>query len=138
MGDYLTRFVKEVVQKDIKGLLPQNLSDEWLDVLSGEAHEYISKMNNESLPSEEEASTSALFIAVVAILNHQHGNKGSFEIAPEELMRCIQNYIVALSTEEISRKTDVKVEPPTLKNIFRDDRRVKVHYTEALKNQKAD
>ena len=35
--------------------------------------------------------------------------------------------------EEISRKTDIRVEPPTLKNIFRNDRQVKVHYTGAAK-----
>jgi len=54
-------------------------------------------------------------------------------VAEEELIRAFQNYIIALSAEEISRKTDIKVEPPTLKNIFRNDRQVKVHYTGAAK-----
>jgi uncharacterized protein (DUF2235 family) len=66
---------------------------------------------------------------------NQHGSTGSFEIAPEELVKCFQNYIIALSAEEISRKTDIKVEPPTMENIFRDDRQVKVHYTEAFRKR---
>jgi len=34
MGDYIAQFVKEVVQKDVKGLLPHNMSDKWLEILS--------------------------------------------------------------------------------------------------------
>src|SRR3990172_12817809 len=123
MGDYLTQFVKEVVQKDVKGLLPQNLSDKWLEILSDEAQEFINIQ--EGVLQEEKASTSALFIAVLTILQHQQGNKERTEVAEEELIRSMQNYIIALSAEEISRKTDIKVEPPTLKNIFRNDRQVK-------------
>ena len=131
MGDYLTQFVKEVVQKDVKGLLPQNLSDKWLEILSDEAQEFINIQ--EGVLTEEKTTMSALFISVLTILQHQQGNTGSVEIAPEELIRSFQNYIIALSAEEISRKTDIKVEPPTLKNIFRNDRQVKVHYTGAAK-----
>ena len=133
MGDYLSQFVKEVVQQDVKGLLPQNLSDKWLEILSDEAQEFINIQ--EGVLQEEKASTSALFIAVLTILQHQQGNKRSVEITPEELIRAFQNYIIALSAEEISRKTEIKVEPPTLKNIFRNDRQVKVHYTGTPKEQ---
>ena len=131
MGDYIAQFVKEVVQKDVKGLLPQNLSDKWLEILSDEAQEFINIQ--EGVLPEEKASTSALFIAVITILQHQQGNKKRIKVTPEELVRAFQNYIIALSAEEISRKTDIKVEPPTLKNIFRNDRQVKVHYTGAAK-----
>jgi len=109
MGDYLAQFVKEVVQKDATGLLPQNLSDKWLEILSDETQEFINIQ--EGLLTEEKTTMSALFIAVLTILQHQQGNKGSFEIAPEELIRSIQNYVIALAAEEISRKTDIKVVP---------------------------
>jgi hypothetical protein len=131
MGDYIKQFVKEVVQKDVKGLLPQNLSDKWLDVLFDEAEDFINLQNG--LPANENIIMSALLISVLTILEHQQGNIGTVEVAPEELIRCFQNYIVALSAEEISRTTDIKVEPPTLKNIFSDDRQVKVHYTGAFR-----
>jgi hypothetical protein len=85
---------------------------------------------------DEKSTMSALLISVLTILEYQKGNIGTVEVAPEELIRCFQNYIVALSAEEISRKTDIKVEPPTLENIFRDDRQVKVHYTEGLLKNK--
>jgi hypothetical protein len=131
MGDYIAQFVKEVVQKDVKCLLPQNLSDKWLEILSDEAKEFINIQNG--LPANENIIMSALLISVLTILEHQKGKKGTVEVVPEELIRAMQNYIVALSAEEISRKTDIKVEPPTLENIFRDDRQVKVHYTGAAK-----
>ena len=127
MGDYIAQFVKEVVQKDVKGLLPQNLSDEWLEILSEEAEEFINFQ--EGLPTDEKSTMSALVITVLTILQHQQGNKKRIKVTSEELVRAFQNYIIALSAEEISRKTDIKVEPPTLKNIFRNDRKVKVHYT---------
>jgi hypothetical protein len=131
MGDYLAQFVKEVVQKDVKGLLPQNLSDKWLEILSDEAQEFINIQ--EGVLTEEKTMMSALFIAVLTILEHQKGKKGSVEVTPEELIRSIQNYIIALAAEEISRKTYIKVEPPTIENIFRNNRQVKVHYTGAAK-----
>jgi hypothetical protein len=131
MGDYIKQFVKEVVQKDVKGLLPQNLSDKWIDVLSEEAEDFINIQ--EGIQPDEKTTMSALVISVLTILEHQHGNTGTFEITPEELSKCFQNYIIALSAEEISRKTDIKVEPPTLENIFSNDRQVKVHYTGAAK-----
>jgi integration host factor subunit beta len=110
MGDYIAQFVKEVVQKDVTGLLPQNLSDKWLEILSAEAEEVINVQNG--LPANEQIIMSALLISVLTILEHQQGKRGEVEIAPEELIRCFQNYTVALVAEEISRKTDIKVEPP--------------------------
>jgi hypothetical protein len=133
MGDYIKQFVKEVVQKDVKGLLPQNLSDKWIDVLSEEAEDFINIQ--EGILPDEKTTMSALVISVLTILQHQQGNTGTFEITPEELIKCFQNYIIALSAEEISRKTDIKVKPPTMENIFRDDRQVKVHYTEAFRKR---
>ncbi|HLC17027.1 MAG TPA: hypothetical protein VJL89_12465 [Thermodesulfovibrionia bacterium] len=131
MGDYIAQFVKEVVQKDVKGLLPQNLSDEWLEILSEEAEEFINFQ--EGLPTDEKSTMSALVITVLTILQHQQGNKKRIKVTSEELVRAFQNYIIALSAEEISRKTEIKVEPPTLENIFSNDRQVKVRYTGAAK-----
>jgi hypothetical protein len=131
MGDYIAQFVKEVVQKDVNGLLPQNLSDKWLEILSEEGEEFVNLQNG--LPPNEEITMSALLISVLTILQHQQGNKERIEVAEEELIRAMRNYVIALAAEEISRKTDIKVEPPTLRNIFRDDRQVKVHYTGAAK-----
>jgi hypothetical protein len=34
-------------------------------------------------------------------------------------------YIITLSAEQVSRKTDIWVEPPTLENIFQHDREIK-------------
>jgi len=41
------------------------------------------------------------------------------------LLRSIHAYILALSAERVSRHTDIWVEPPTLENIFDEEREVR-------------
>jgi len=56
------------------------------------------------------------------------------EIAASTLLRYMNYYVITLSAEIVSRKTDIWVEPPTLENIFQEDREVKCmrKSTEAL------
>jgi hypothetical protein len=83
MGDYIAQFVKEVVQKDVKCLLPQNLSDKWLEILSEEAEEFVNMQ--EGIMPDEKSTMSALVISVLTILEHQQGNKERIEVAKEYL-----------------------------------------------------
>src|SRR6266446_784059 len=47
------------------------------------------------------------------------------EIAASTFLRSIHAYILALSAERVSRHTDIWVEPPTLENIFDEEREVR-------------
>jgi hypothetical protein len=40
-------------------------------------------------------------------------------------MRYLSYYIITLSAESVSRNTDIWVEPPTLENVFQEDREMK-------------
>ena len=47
------------------------------------------------------------------------------EVPVSILLRSIDYYIITLSAEMVSRQTDIWVEPPTIENIFQQDREIK-------------
>jgi hypothetical protein len=55
----------------------------------------------------------------------QRGHPPQLEIAASTLLRSIHYYILALSAESVSRNTDIWVEPPTLANIFDEEREMR-------------
>ena len=59
------------------------------------------------------------------MLMQQSGDPSKLEMALSTLLRYMHYYVITLSAETISRKTDIWVEPPTLENIFSEDRVVK-------------
>jgi hypothetical protein len=69
---------------------------------------------------------AGLFASVMAILGYQNDEVwervGKMEIETERLFKCMGYYAVCLAVEEVSRKTDIRGEPPTLENIFDDTR----------------
>jgi hypothetical protein len=113
---YISHFVKEVVDKGPKALLPQNLPNKWLDILLEEA---------DSLEYEDsEIHPSGLLLSVLNILQYQL-NSTEVTIATEILFDNIQKYILALAAEKVTRVTEISIEPPTLDNIF-TDRQIKI------------
>jgi hypothetical protein len=114
--DYILHFVKEVVDRGPKALLPQNLSDKWLNILLREA---------DSLESEDSGiHPSGLLLSVLNILQYQL-NSSEVTIATEALFDNIQKYSLALAAEQVTRATEISIEPPTLDNIF-TDRQIKI------------
>jgi hypothetical protein len=95
--------------KDITAeqLLPQNLHQDIFDYMLDEA---------DSLRSDDPEIT-VLLAVVTKILFHVR-KTDSIKIMEDELMSYIEKYALAISLEEITRKTDIAVEPPTLDNIF--------------------
>jgi len=55
----------------------------------------------------------------------QRGHPPELEITASTLLRSIHASILALSAERVSRHTDIWVEPPTLANIFDEEREVR-------------
>ena len=115
-NDYMDRFIKEVVSKGVEGLLPQNLTQEWLDILLEEA--------NHLEPDSDQDFPKNLFLAVIKILFHHKGYPDKIEVTDEELFEYIEKYTIALAGEDIARKTDIDIEPPTLNNVLSDDRKI--------------
>ena len=56
--------------------------------------------------------------------DEQQGHPDQLEVAVSTLMSHLQCYILALAAERVSRDTDIWVEPPTLANIFDEERAV--------------
>lgn len=115
-NNYLDRFVKEVIRKGAEALLPQNLTQEWLDILLEEAN-YFEPGYDQDFPEN-------LLLAVVEILSYQKGYPEQIEIDEKELLDSMEKYIIALAGEDVTRKTEIGIEPPTLENVLRDDRQV--------------
>ncbi len=68
---------------------------------------------------------AGLLGAVLVLVSAQRGDPPELEIAGTTLLEYLHCYIVALSAESVSRRTDIWIEPPTLANIFDAEREVR-------------
>jgi len=116
-GRQFEQFSTEVLTKGAVAVLPQHLSDQWLNALLEEAE--IFQHDDEHALDD---TCAGLLGAVIVILAQQSGHPPAMEVAVDTLMRSMHYYIITLAAESVSRHTDMWVEPPTLENIFHDDR----------------
>jgi hypothetical protein len=114
------QFATEVLNRGALAVLPQNLPDRWLNALLEEA-----EILQEGDRHEMEDTCAGLLGSVILILSEQSGHPTEMEVAASTLLRYMDYYIITLSAEMVSRKTDIWVEPPTLENIFQEDREMK-------------
>jgi hypothetical protein len=115
------QFATEVLNKGAVAVLPQNLPERWLNALLEEA-EILQQEEGDDI----ENTCAGLLGAVILILfSQQSGHPSEIEVAATTLLRYMDYYIITLSAEIVSRKTDIWVEPPTLENIFQEDREMK-------------
>jgi hypothetical protein len=113
------RFAAEVLQQGADAVLPQNLPDRWLNALLEEAEIFQEE------DSDIEETCAGLLSAVILILSQHRGHPDQMEIPVTTLLCCMSYYVMTLSGESVSRHTDIWVEPPTLENIFQEDREMK-------------
>ncbi len=110
-----------VKKNGIKGLLPQNLTDELLDKMILEAD----AINEDET---EDISPSTLLISVLYLEGGSKiSKKMEIKIDPELLMEYFDLYIVLLRLEEMRRKKIISMSIeslPTLKNIFDPQRNI--------------
>ena len=125
-NEQLQQFQSEVVAKimeegGVECLLPQNMSDEWLDLLAEEVGSFDE--------DAEDVDFTGTVLCVIQILNYQSrdtvdGN-GDSHLSTEELCERCFAYTMFLSLERVSRKTNIEISSPTLEDIFDMD---KTHY----------
>src|SRR4029450_8836335 len=111
------QFATEVLKRGALAVLPQHLPEQWLKALLEEAD-----ILQEGGRHEREATRAGLLGAVILLLSAQSGHPPEMEVAASTLLRSLEYYIITLSAELVSRQTDIWVEPPTLENIFHEDR----------------
>src|SRR5216684_2609858 len=114
------QFAAEVLNRGAVAVLPQNLPDRWLNALLEEA-----EILQEGASDNVDDTCAGLLGAVIVILFQQSGNPPKMEIDGTTLLRYMSYYIITLSAESVSRHTDIWVEPPTLENIFQEDREMR-------------
>ena len=124
-GRQFEQFAIEVLHRGAVAVLPQHLLDRWLDALLEEADLLAPE---EWDPEEGDCvhdCCAGLLGAVLVVLMEQRGHPDQLEVAVSTLMSHLHCYILALAAERVSRDTDIWVEPPTLANIFDEEREVR-------------
>ena len=119
-GRQFEQFSNEVLKQGASAVLPQNLPEHWLSALLEEAEIF-----QEGDSADIDNTCAGLLSAVFIIVSEQSGYPEKIEIPGETLMRYLSYYIITLSAESVSRNTDIWVEPPTLENVFQEDREMK-------------
>ncbi|WP_289169191.1 hypothetical protein [uncultured Pseudoalteromonas sp.] len=114
-NDLIERFKTEVLVTGPESSLPCNLSDEWLDILLGQANEFSEA--EELVKEGENVRVTEIMAAVIHILMAKNGFK-EVSIEESKLFSCIEQYTLELSLEEISRKTEFNINAATIENIF--------------------
>jgi len=124
-GKELNQFVNEVIKKGPQAILPQNLSDRWLEALLKEADGFDKNDIKDGL--------AGIMISILTLNDKMNGNKGEIILSPEELFSNIEIFIINLSVEEVSRNTEMKLlNKPTVKDILKKERKVGFENIEEL------
>jgi hypothetical protein len=124
-GTQFTQFSTEVLRRGATAVLPQHLPDRWLDALLEEAELFAPGEGDPEAGDRVADSCAGLLGAVLVVLMAQRGHPDTLEVAARTLMSHMHCYIVALAAERVSRDTEIWVEPPTLANIFDEEREVR-------------
>jgi hypothetical protein len=124
-GTQFAQFSAEVLRRGAAAVLPQHLPDRWLDALLAEADLLAPGEGDAEEEDLLDECCAGLLGAVLVVLMEQRGHPDKLEVAVSMLMRHLHCYILALAAERVSRNTALWVEPPTVANIFDEEREVR-------------
>jgi hypothetical protein len=124
-GTQFAQFSAEVLRRGAAAVLPQYLPDRWLDALLEEADLLAPGEGDPEEGDSVHECCAGLLGAVLVVLMEQCGHPDKLEVAVSTLIRHLHCYILALAAERVSRDTDIWIEPPTLTNIFDEEREVR-------------
>ena len=123
-GTRFAQFSTEVLRRGAAAVLPQHLPDHWLDALLEEAELLAPEAWGPQEEDRVQECCAGLLGAVLVVLMEQRGHPDQLEMTVSTLMSHLHCYILALAAERVSRDTDIWVEPPTLANLFDEERAV--------------
>jgi len=124
-GTQFAQFSAEVLRRGAAAVLPQHLPDHWLDALLEEAELLAPGDGDPEEGDRVHECCAGLLGAVLVVLMEQRGHPDQLEVAVGTLMSHLHCYILALAAERVSRDTEIWLEPPTLANIFDEEREVR-------------
>lgn len=116
--DQTTKFKNEVLVNGPEAVLPKNLSDSWLEVLSQQAE---IAMNSDS---DQDQITELVASVITILFSRNNGNELSVDLP--DLQNHIESYGLEIAMEVINRKTQLYISEADLDTIMRD-RIVEVH-----------
>ena len=122
---FLAHFSAEVLRRGAAAVLPQHLPDHWLDALLEEAELLAPEAWASQESDRVHERCAGLLGAVLVVLMEQRGHPAQLEVAVSTLMSHLHCYILALAAERVSRDTEIWLEPPTLANLFDEEREVR-------------
>ena len=124
-GIRFAQFSAEVLQRGAAAVLPQHLPDHWLDALLEEADLLAPGEGDPEEGDRVHECCAGLLGAVLVVLMEQRGHPAQLDVAVSTLMSHLHCYILALAAERVSRDTEFWLEPPTLANLFDEEREVR-------------
>jgi hypothetical protein len=125
-GTQFAQFSAEVLRHGAAAVLPQHLPDRWLDALLEEADLLApGEWDSEEGNSVHDCCAGLLGAVLMILMAQRSPNPDQLEVAVSTLMSHLHCYILALAAERVSRDTDTWLEPPTLANIFDEEREVR-------------
>ena len=124
-GTRFAQFSAEVLRRGAAAVLPQHLPDRWLDALLEEADLLAPGAGDLEEGDSVHECCAGLLGAVLVVLMDQQGHPNQLDVAVSTLLRHLHCSILALAAERVSRHTDIWVEPPTLANLFDEQREVR-------------
>jgi len=125
LGTQFAQFSAEVLRRGAAAVLPQHLPDRWLDALLEEAELLAPEAWDPQEDDRVHESCAGLLGAVLVVLMEQQGHPAQLDVAVSTLMSHLHCYILALAAERVSRDTEFWLEPPTLANLFDEEREVR-------------
>ena len=124
----LTKFGNEVLLRGPHALLPQNLNNEWLDILQKMAADFLdASYDLEECKKPEDVADPILSVCVSEILRSQRTD--TTDISLEEMLKNITIYSVSLLIETVERESNIGIEQPTLEDILSWDRIIRMRKT---------
>ena len=124
----LSKFGNEVLLHGPEALLPQNLNNEWLDILQKMAGDFLdASYDLEECKTPEDVADPILSVCVSEILRSQDIDKT--DVSTEELLEKITIYSVSLLIEAVQRESNIEIEQPTLEDILSWDRIIRMKTT---------
>ena len=124
-GTRFAQFSADVLQRGAAAVLPQHLPDHWLDALLEEAELLAPEAWDPQEEDRVQEYCAGLLGAVLVVLMEQRGHPDQLEVTVSTLMNHLHCYMLALAAERVSRDTDIWLEPPTLANLFDEEREVR-------------
>ena len=121
----LSKFGNEVLSRGPEAVLPQNLDPQWLETIQELADDFLdSNFQGGTCRSSGFSADPLLSACVSEILSRR--SDGGVAIEEREMFEKITMYALSITMETVRRDSGLEMTPPTLENIFQQQRYAKL------------